>query len=279
MKIDDLNKSQIVLLTLLVSFVTSIATGIVTVTLLDQAPRGVTQTINKVVERTIERVVPGETKISTVVKEVPVIVTEEQLVVEVINKTSPAVAALIQSELQNGVPVYAGTGFFVGKDGWFLTRGAFVESGKNYAILTEKGQIIETELIKSEVPNGLALFRGKLDRVKALSASAGNQSLSEPLKEIPFLTFAEDDAVVGQTVIAIGVGDSPGNSTVAVSIVSSLTHDPEIGARVIKTNAVTPSTTGGPLLNIKGDVVGMNMLGGSAVLGKIAKGFFDSNKK
>ncbi len=56
MAVEDLNKNQIILLTLLVSFVTSIATGIVTVTLIDQAPAPVAQTINQIVERTIERV-------------------------------------------------------------------------------------------------------------------------------------------------------------------------------------------------------------------------------
>ena len=37
---EHLNKQQLILLTLLISFVTSIATGIVTVSLMDQAPQG-----------------------------------------------------------------------------------------------------------------------------------------------------------------------------------------------------------------------------------------------
>ena len=90
MEIDKLNKNQIVLLTLLVSFVTSIATGIVTVTLIDQAPVGVTQTVNRVVERTIERVVPGETKTTTVIKEVPILITEEQLIADLVQSASAA---------------------------------------------------------------------------------------------------------------------------------------------------------------------------------------------
>jgi S1-C subfamily serine protease len=51
---DHLSKQQIVLLTLLVSFVTSIATGIFTVSLMDQAPPNVVQTISRVVEKTID---------------------------------------------------------------------------------------------------------------------------------------------------------------------------------------------------------------------------------
>jgi hypothetical protein len=56
MDIKDLNKSQLVLLTLLISFVVSIATGVTTVSLMQQNPDPVPQTINRIIQRTIEKV-------------------------------------------------------------------------------------------------------------------------------------------------------------------------------------------------------------------------------
>src|SRR5512141_3093112 len=56
MNIEELSKSQLILLTILVNFVTSVATGILTVSLLDHAPAFVTQRVNRVGERSIETV-------------------------------------------------------------------------------------------------------------------------------------------------------------------------------------------------------------------------------
>ncbi len=61
MDIKDLNKPQLILLVLLVSFVVSIATGVSVVSLMQQEPTTVTQTINKVIQHTIEKItVPAE---------------------------------------------------------------------------------------------------------------------------------------------------------------------------------------------------------------------------
>jgi len=85
MDIKDLNKSQLVLLTLLVSFVVSIATGITTVALMDQNQvKTVPQTINRVIQRTIERVVTPEPQIeeSKDAKATIVSFTDQKLLVE-----------------------------------------------------------------------------------------------------------------------------------------------------------------------------------------------------
>lgn len=89
MDIEKLTRSQIILLALLVSFVSSIASSIVTMTLLDQSPsEAVPQIVNRVVERTVERVVtpvPSESAAKDTpqkerVVEKTVVVREEELV-------------------------------------------------------------------------------------------------------------------------------------------------------------------------------------------------------
>ena len=51
---EDLTKQQMVLLTVLVSFVCSVATSIMIVSLLTDTAPAVSQTINRIVEKTID---------------------------------------------------------------------------------------------------------------------------------------------------------------------------------------------------------------------------------
>ncbi|PIX57120.1 MAG: hypothetical protein COZ48_02235, partial [Candidatus Yonathbacteria bacterium CG_4_10_14_3_um_filter_43_12] len=113
---EHLTKAQIVLLTLFVSFVASMATGIVVVTLMDQAPDPVNQTITNVVERTIEKITP------TFVDKpgATVVVKDEDMLVSAIDKNINNVIPF-KAEIGDGGVLSAGVGTIVSPDGLVIT--------------------------------------------------------------------------------------------------------------------------------------------------------------
>jgi S1-C subfamily serine protease len=259
---EELNKNQIVLLVLLVSFVTSIATGIVTVTLLQQAPAPVTQTINRVVERTIEKAVPGETKTATVIKEVPVIVTEEQLIVDVINAATPAMVRIAD---KNGLIL--GSGFLIGDNGLIATSDKIFPAGKGdpgdeYQIFLSQGRQANALIARSSAKRGVAILRLELATFK----DDDNKPL--PASSLTKLELADAEAAAGQTVVALGVGDN-GSIAVAGGIVSGRFENTTDGASYLSTSAVNASNLGGALLNIKGKVIGLGRDAGAALTAKM----------
>jgi S1-C subfamily serine protease len=273
---EELNKNQIVLLTLLISFVTSIATGIVTVTLMDQAPTGVTQTINRVVERTIERVVPGEVTTKTVVKEVPVIVTEEELVVKVINDASGAV---VRIESNDGTPV--GSGFIASDDGFVITAARILgqpSEGQSYKIGLRNGDKPNARLIKFSLESDIAVMRidsSELKQLKDKLVAAVAATSTEKIAWTP-LTLQTTEISPGQTVIALGSPDS-GPLNVSVGIISaSGKSETNPTVNVIRTSAANQYNLGGPVLNTKGKVVGLSHEPGFAVSVDSIKEFINS---
>lgn len=79
MNIEDLSKTQLLFLTILVNFVTAIATAVLTVSLLDQAPPTVTQTINRIVERTVETTAQATPIPGIITKQTTVVIKDEDL--------------------------------------------------------------------------------------------------------------------------------------------------------------------------------------------------------
>ena len=115
MDIKDLNKSQLILLAVLLSFVTSIATGITTVTLMQQAPASFTAPVNRIIKQTIEKIqqVEGKTITQTVV------IKEEDLVVDAIAKNKSSIFTVTKEvidEAGHTVEVSAGKSFVISTD-------------------------------------------------------------------------------------------------------------------------------------------------------------------
>lgn len=265
---EDLTKHQIVLLTLLVSFVTSIATGIVTITLMDQAPQGVTQTINRIVERTVERVVPAETQNASVItKEVTVVVNEDDLVTDTVAIGSENVVRILEKE-QSGIVTFRGLGVVITADGIVAT---------DITVGTKGGELI------AELPNkntyGLRFLVNDEDAQLSLMALL-QRSDEEEITFSPLDTIQARTLKLGQGIVALGGSEGP---TAATGIISKILDkevigfvEQEDGTQATSTKIVVqeifssvspePEVFGGPLLTFFGEIVGIhtNTRNGSA---------------
>ncbi|MCX6753087.1 MAG: hypothetical protein NTW62_01930 [Candidatus Nomurabacteria bacterium] len=111
MDMKELNKSQLILLALLISFVTSIATGISAVTLMQQAPASVTTPIQKIVRQTVEKIVPSDTKGDA-------LTADQQKLLENLKAIQPLTVTLVSKgdSTKNTNDKILGTGLFLGND-------------------------------------------------------------------------------------------------------------------------------------------------------------------
>ncbi|MEK7563979.1 MAG: hypothetical protein AAB510_00200 [Patescibacteria group bacterium] len=158
MDVKDLNKSQLILLAILLSFVTSIATGITTVTLLQQAPTSVSIPITRVVRETVEKIVPT---VVTPTVNTPALSDEQKKLLEELKAIKPLTVTLVlKGDKEDKV---LGTGLFLGdnkvviaslisgpKEGEvYLVRSVLGE--QKVSKVTQEKDFTIIELVKTEV--------------------------------------------------------------------------------------------------------------------------------
>ena len=236
MDLEHLTKHQIVLLTLLVSFVTSIATGIVTVSLINQAPPPLTRTINQLVEHTVEKVVQATPVMSAVVT------TEKTVVVK-----DDDLAAQSIAKMQKSIVRIAAKGGDL-----LLTRGVIVSA--NGTAIADRGALMADDATSFEA----ILSDGKRYPAVLRPAATSSQSVAVldiaggPSTAFSPASFASAGKVqLGQSVIRIGgVGGDTGGPGGVASLPSD-SHPDLIEASVVS------STPGSVLMTLFGEVVGI----------------------
>jgi len=141
-----------------------------------------------------------------------------------------------------------GTGFFISQDGYIVTNNHIVENAIKVDIVSLKGDEYEAEIVGTDPRTDLALLKVKSDN-------------------LPYLALGDSSTLkVGEWVLA--VGNPLGLShTVTAGIVSAKGRKLVGGGGVpdyqdfIQTDAsINRGNSGGPLINMKGDVVGINSM-------------------
>ncbi len=185
-----------------------------------------------------------------------VVTAQEQDVSRVVDTVSPSVVSIVISTTSDGLPVQAaGTGMIVSKNGYVLTNRHVVSSAKSVTVLRSDGTIYrDVPVVGTDPLNDIAFV--KIPNVT----------------DLPAVTLGDSKTVrVGQGVIAIGNALGEYQNTVTTGIISGLGRpvtasssggdgsDAESLSDLLQTDAaINEGNSGGPLLNMSGQVIGMN---------------------
>ncbi len=146
-----------------------------------------------------------------------------------------------QERTESGV----GSGFIVSEDGRILTNAHVVEGSDTVQVTLKDGRTLEGKVLGSDPVTDVAVIDVEGDN-------------------LPTLSVSNAELLPGE--VAIAIGNPLGlDNTVTVGIVSATGRTsgqvgiPDNRTEFIQTDAaINPGNSGGPLLNAKGEVIGMN---------------------
>lgn len=217
--------------------------------------------------------------------------TQEEAIIKVVENVSPAVVSIVITKdlpifeeyyiapfeeffgsefkipqyRQKGVEkreIGGGTGFIVSEDGMILTnKHVVLDKDADYIIFTNDGQNFPAKVLARDPLQDLAII--KIDQEKQI-----NQEGEFVLKSFSTVKLGDSSTLqMGQTVVAIGNALGEFRNTVSVGVISGLGRTitasggglVETIENVIQTDAaINKGNSGGPLLNLKGEVIGIN---------------------
>ncbi|UZE93476.1 MAG: trypsin-like peptidase domain-containing protein [Candidatus Nealsonbacteria bacterium] len=243
--------SQILILVILISSFSGFLAGIVSGTYFYQEMVNLLNKLNTEINNI--KIVPQNNYLPQV--------SQEQIIVEVVEKVSPAVVSIIITKDQ---PVFekrqvgGGTGFIISEDGMVLTnKHVVLDETAEYTVLTLDNKKFPAEVLARDPIQDIAILR-----------IGQEESAPEEIKPFPKINLGDSDEIkIGQTAIAIGYVLGKYQNAVSVGVVSGLGRTIiasgggfyETLEDIIQTDAaINMGNSGGPLLNLKGEVIGIN---------------------
>jgi len=199
----------------------------------------------------LRRVTEGTTIIE-VTKEIKI--SEDGAVIEAIKKVSPSVVEIIESSSKINDSSYKGAGIILTSDGYIITSIANItpekkdsdEENNIIKIKIKNGKTYETELVKIDLSTGLAIVKIQENNLPVIALSNS------------------ENLALGEKVIII-------DSAVITDIVSKLIDDyavdtaktdkPVLQKRIKIINSLKSSFNGSPVINTKGEIIGISQSG------------------
>lgn len=239
---EHMNKQQIILLALLVSFVSSIATGISVVSLMQQDQSiPVTQTINNVIERTIEKVSTDSGAKPSVVTKETIVVKEDEAVADAIELASKGIVKIFSIDY-GSTERFVGIGVIASSSGKIIAKTEVNYSG-SYVGLLSGGNKVPLSFVSYDASHGLSIFQ------------AEQSSIPSDARVYSAVSFADSKAIkLGQSIVLISNRE---NTSVATGIISSFDPNESTVRTSVRGSDFQDQAI---LINLSGEVLGIKDL-------------------
>jgi len=166
----------------------------------------------------------------------------DQTLVDLVKKVKPGVV-LIETFDKDNKPLSQGSGFFVNNKGHIITNHHVIEGAYSATIKTSAG--------KEYLVQGIVAKDIEADIVKLV--------VNIPDANITFLNLSVNEPSEGEDIVV--VGNPLGlESTVSTGIVSAVRDIPAFGKILQITASISPGSSGSPVINSKGEVIGIATL-------------------
>ncbi|MCR5233208.1 MAG: trypsin-like peptidase domain-containing protein [Lachnospiraceae bacterium] len=175
-------------------------------------------------------------------------------IVSITNKGVQEVRSLFGRGIREYESMSAGSGIIIGENDdelLLVTNNHVVEGAKELSVCFIDEEVCSAVVKGTDPENDLAVISVKLSDIK-----------DSTMDSIAIATMGDsEDLVIGQQVVAIGNALGYGQS-VTTGIISALEREVEIdnlASKLIQTDAaINPGNSGGALLNMRGEVIGIN---------------------
>jgi S1-C subfamily serine protease len=189
---------------------------------------------------------------------VPAVSSQAEDVTTIVAKATKSVVTITSQGMTRGqfspfsVPTTGvGSGIVVSANGLILTNNHVVEGAQSLTVTTSDGKELKATVVTTDATHDIAVIRAT--GAVLTPATLGDSSTLQ----------------VGQTVLAIGSPLGEFTETVTRGILSAVNRTITVGDQatgrtehltgLLQTDAaINPGNSGGPLINDKGEVVGMN---------------------
>jgi len=157
------------------------------------------------------------------------------------------------SQSGNGdvVPAASGSGYIIDAAGHVITNNHVIEGGQAFQVVFEDGTTIDATVVGSDPYQDVAVLQLQLDAGQAVPAT---------------VSFGDSSKVrAGDPVVAIGTPYGEYANTVTTGEVNAIDRSLDTDQGYLLPNliqhdaAIYPGNSGGPLLNMDGQVIGMNV--------------------